>query len=151
MARTLFSVAVLVLLAGLISAASAQEKNELTGLIGRTFVSDHAAIDTSTPGALLTSGAGWSVEANYGRRLMDLGIVGLTAEVPLVVNFDENVHYPVNLVPRDYKSFIVTPSLRANLFPGQRNLAVGKCGRRLWLFQGEFHAGVRRDQSRRYR
>ncbi len=118
MARTLFSVAVLVLLAGLISAASAQEKNELTGLIGRTFVSDHASTDTITPGALLTSGAGWSVEANYGRRLMDLGIVGLTAEVPLVVNFDENVHYPVNLVPRDYKSFIVTPSLRANLFPG---------------------------------
>jgi len=117
MARTLFSVAVLVLLAGLISAASAQEKNELSGLIGRTFVSDHASINTSTPGALLTSGAGWSVEANYGRRLLDLGIVGLTAEVPLVVNFDENVHYPVNLVPRDYKSFIVTPSLRANLFP----------------------------------
>jgi hypothetical protein len=49
---------------------------------------------------------------------MDLGIVGLTAEVPLVVNFDQNVHYPANLVPRDYKSFIVTPSPRANLFPG---------------------------------
>ena len=118
MARTLFSVAVLGLLAGLIPAASAQEKNELTGLIGRTFVSDHAATGTSTPGALLTSGSGWSLEANYGRRLMDLGIVGLTAEVPLVVNFDENVHYPVNLVPKDYKSFIVTPSLRVNLFPG---------------------------------
>ena len=58
MARTLFSVAVLVILAGLISAASAQEKNELTGLIGRTFVSDHASVDTATPGALLTSGAG---------------------------------------------------------------------------------------------
>ena len=59
MARTLFSAAVLVLLAGLISAARAQEKNELTGLIGRTFVSDHAAIDTSTPGAL----------AHFGGRL----------------------------------------------------------------------------------
>ena len=118
MARTLFSVASLVLLAGLISVASAQEKNELTGLIGRTFVSDHASKDTSTPGALLTSGPGLSVEANYGRRLMDLGIVGLTAEVPLVVNFGEDVHYPVNLVPKNYKSFMVTPSLRANLFPG---------------------------------
>ncbi len=67
MARTLFSVAVLVLLAGLIPAASAQAKKELTGLVGRTFVSDHAATGTSTPGALLTSGAGWSLEANYGR------------------------------------------------------------------------------------
>ena len=102
---------------GLISAASAQERNELTGLIGRTFVSDHGVHGTSTPGALLTSGAGLSLEANYGRRLMDLGIVGLTAEVPFVVNFDENVHYDLNLVPKDYKSFFVTPSLRANLFP----------------------------------
>ncbi len=117
MARTLFSLAFLVLLAGLVPMAGAQEKNELTGLIGRTFVSDHASIDTTAPGALLTSGSGLSVEANYGRRLMDLGIVGLTAEVPLVINFGEDVHYPVNLAPKDYKSFMVTPSLRANLFP----------------------------------
>ena len=117
MVRTLFSVAVLVSLAGLISAASAQEKNELTVLLGRTFVSDHASVNTSTPGALLTSGAGLSLEANYGRRLLDLDLVGLTAEVPFVVNFGENVHYPANLIPKDYKSFVVTPSLRANLFP----------------------------------
>ena len=118
MGRTLFSFAVLVSLVGLTYGATAQEKNELSGLIGRTFVSDHAATDTITPGALLTSGAGLSLEANYGRRLMDLGIVGLTAEVPFVVNLDENVHYNLNLVPKDYKSFFVTPSLRANLFPG---------------------------------
>ncbi len=117
MARRLFSVALLVSLVGFAVAASAQEKNELTGVIGRTFVSDHASVDTSTPGALLTSGAGLSLEVNYGRRLMDLGLLGLTAEVPFVVNFDQNVHYPVNLAPKDYKSFVVTPSLRANLFP----------------------------------
>jgi hypothetical protein len=69
MARTLFSVVVLVLVAGLFSAASAQEKNELTGLIGRTFVSDHASTDTTTPGALVTSGADWSVEADQSTRL----------------------------------------------------------------------------------
>ena len=150
MARTLFSVAVLVLLAGLISAARAQEKNELTGLIGRTFVSDHAAIDTITPGALLTSGAGWSVEANYGRRLMDLGIVGLTAEVPFVVNFDENVHYTVNLVPGTTSLFRYALAARQPL-SGQRNLALGERGRRPWVFQGKFHTGVWRNQSRRNR
>ena len=48
---------------------------------------------------------------------MDLGLVGLTAEVPFVVNVKENVHYQLNLVPKDYRSFFVTPSLRANLFP----------------------------------
>ena len=98
--------------------ASAQEKNELTGLIGRTFISDHASDRHHHAGRLLTSKAGLSFEANYGRHLMDLGLVGLTAEVPFVVNFGENVHYNLNLVPKNYKSFFVTPSLRANIFPG---------------------------------
>jgi hypothetical protein len=48
---------------------------------------------------------------------LDLGLVGLTGEVPFVVNFNQNVHYDLNLVPKDYKSFFVTPSIRANLFP----------------------------------
>ena len=94
--------AVLWLLVGLTSGACAQERNELTGLIGRTFVSDHAVTGTSTPGALLTSERGLSVEANYGRRLFDSAIAG---------------HYDLNLVPKDYKSFFVTPALRANLSP----------------------------------
>ena len=118
MKRTLFLVAVLGSLVGLISGAGAQEKNELSGLIGRTFVSDHGVTGTSTPGALLTSGAGLSFQANYGRQLVDLGLVGLTGEVPFVVNFSEKVRYDLNLVPKDYKSFFVTPSIRANLFPG---------------------------------
>lgn len=118
MKRTLlFFVAVLGSLVSLISVAGAQEKNELTGLIGRTFVSDQGVTGTSTPGALLTSGAGLSFEANYGRRLMDLGLVALTGEVPFVVNFSEKTHFDLNLVPKDYKSFFVTPSVRANLFP----------------------------------
>lgn len=101
----------------LISGAAAQERNELTGVLGRTFVSDHAVIGTSTPGALLTTGAGLSVEGNYGRRLMNFGILGLTGEVPVVINFDEKTRYATNIVPKDYRSFFATPSLRANLFP----------------------------------
>ena len=115
MKRTIFLAAILVSLVTLIRGASAQERNELSGLIGRTFVSDQGV--NGEPGALLTSGAGLSVEGNYGRRLLDFGLVGLTGEVPFVVNFHENVHFDVNLVPKDYKSFFVTPSIRANLFP----------------------------------
>jgi hypothetical protein len=117
MKRTLFLAAVLASLVALTSGAAAQEKNELTGLIGRTFVSDQGVTGTSTPGALLTSGHGLSFEGNYGRRLLDFGIVALTGEVPFVVNIDEKVHYDLNLVPKDYKSIFVTPSIRANLFP----------------------------------
>lgn len=118
MKRTLLVAAALVSLASLMPGANAQEKNELTGVIGRTFVSDQGVTGTSTPGALLTSGAGLTLEADYGRHILDWGLVGLTAEVPFAVNFSENVHYDLNLTPKDYKSFFVTPSLRANLFPG---------------------------------
>ena len=117
MKQTIFLAAILGSLVTLISGASAQERNELTGVIGRTFVSDQGVTGTSTPGALLTSGHGLTFEANYGRRLMDFGLVGLTGEVPFVVNFKQNVHYDLNLVPKDYKSFFITPSIRANLFP----------------------------------
>jgi hypothetical protein len=117
MKRTLFFSAVVVSLAALIPLAGAQDRNELTGVIGRTIISDQGVRGTSTPGALLTSGSGLSFEVNYGRRFMDLGLLSLTGEVPLVVNVSENVHYDLNLVPKDYKSFFVTPALRANLFP----------------------------------
>jgi hypothetical protein len=117
MARKLFLFAVVLSWISLISTSGAKERNELTGIIGRTTISDHAVIDTSTPGALLTSGAGLTFEVNYARRLVNFGLVGLTAEVPVAINTGENVHYHLNLVPKDYKSFFVTPSLRANLFP----------------------------------
>ena len=67
-------------------------------------------------------------------RLMDLGIAGLTFEVPFVINFKQNVNFDLNLVPKDYKSFFVTPAIRANLFPDSRAFALGKCGRRIRPF-----------------
>ena len=115
MKRTFFLTAILGSLVTLISVAGAQERNELSGLIGRTFVSDQGV--PSNPGALVTSGHGLTLEANYGRRLMNFGLLGLTAEVPFVVNVKENVHFELNQIPEDYKSFFVTPALRANLFP----------------------------------
>lgn len=34
-----------------------------------------------------------------------------------MVDFNQNVHFDLNLVPKDYKSFFVPPAIRANLFP----------------------------------
>ena len=48
---------------------------------------------------------------------MDLGIVGLTLEVPFVINFKQEVHFDLNLVPKDYRALFVTPAVRANVFP----------------------------------
>ena len=128
MARTLFSAAFLVSLVVSTSAAVAQEKNELTGIIGRTFVSDQAVTGIVAADNLLHSGDRLTFEANYGRRLINLGIVGLTVEVPFVVNFHQDVHLDVNLVPKNYQSFFVTPAVRANLFPGS--------GLSLWVSGG---------------
>lgn len=117
MTRTVCWFALLALWGLLVCSASAQ-RNELTGIIGRTFVSDQGVNGFVTTDNKLTFGHGLSLEANYGRRLIDLGIVGLTFEVPFVVNFNENVQFNLNVVPKDYRSFFVTPALRANLFPG---------------------------------
>ena len=117
MVRTLFSVTFLMSLVLASGAASAQEKNELTGIIGRTFVSDQAVTSVTAADNILHSGSGITLEANYGRRLMDLGIAGLTFEVPFVINFKQDLRFALNLVPKDYRSFFVTPSIRANVFP----------------------------------
>ena len=37
--------------------------------------------------------------------------------MPAAFNFDQKIHYNLNLVPKDYTSIFVTPSLRANFFP----------------------------------
>ena len=50
MACAQFSVAVLVSLGMFVSAAMAQENNEITGMIGRTFVSDQGVIGTPRAG-----------------------------------------------------------------------------------------------------
>jgi hypothetical protein len=102
----------------LVTSGAKAQKNELTSIIGRTLISDQGVTGITAPDTNLHSGNGLTFEVNYGRRLLDLGIAGLTVEVPFVANFDENIHFDVNLLPKDYHSFFVTPSIRANLFPG---------------------------------
>ena len=101
----------------IVPTASAQ-KNELTGVIGRTFISDQGIQGSTTFDNLLRFGKGLTFEGNYARRFMTTAIFSVSAEVPLVINIDEDVHAaPPNRVPESYKSFIVTPAARLNLFP----------------------------------
>jgi hypothetical protein len=101
---------------GLLTASALAQKNELTGIIGRTFISDQGAINTNLFDNKLYFAEGLSFEVNYGRRLLGNGFVRLTFEVPAVFNLDEDVHFAANLVPSSYSTFFVTPSLRANIF-----------------------------------
>jgi hypothetical protein len=95
-----------------------EEKNELTGIIGRTFISDQGVRGTSAVDPTLRFGNGLSFELNYGRHLLGAGYAALTFEVPFVYNRDEDLGFSLNLIPETYSSFFVTPSVRANLLPG---------------------------------
>ncbi len=116
MARKQFGIAVLVAVTILGASAAAQQKNELAGIIGRTFISDQGVKGISTFDTTLHSGNGLTFEVNYGRRILGGDFAALTFEVPFVVNPDEDVHFSVNLIPGDYNSYFVTPSVRANVF-----------------------------------
>ena len=51
------------------SAAAQDEKNELTGLIGRIFISDQGIIGAMNLNPVVRSGNGLTFEVNYARRL----------------------------------------------------------------------------------
>ena len=100
----------------MLMASAFAQKNELTGIIGRTFVSDQGVLNTNLFDNNLRFGNGLTFEVNYGRHLMGNSFARLTLEVPAVFNFDQDLHFASNQVPESYKTYFVTPSLRANAF-----------------------------------
>ncbi len=98
------------------SAAAQDELNQLTGIIGRTFISDQGIKGGIPPNNLIRSGKGLTFEVNYSRRLFGTSIYSLSGEIPAVFNLDEDINSG-NLTPSDYKQIFVTPSARVNLFP----------------------------------
>jgi hypothetical protein len=98
------------------SAAAQDELNQLTGIIGRTFISDQGIAGATPPNNLVRSGKGLTFEVNYSRRLLGSSIYSVSGEVPVVFNLDEDLDSG-NVVPKDYKQIFITPSARVNLFP----------------------------------
>jgi hypothetical protein len=99
------------------SAAAQDEKNELTGMIGRTFISDQGILGANYPNPFVRSGKGLTFEVNYSRRLFATPIFSVSGEVPAVFNLDEDLGSGSDVVPADYKQIFVTPAVRLNLFP----------------------------------
>lgn len=99
-----------------VSAAAQDEVNQLTGIIGRVFISDQGIQGGIPPNNLIRSGKGLSFEVNYSHRFFGTSVYSLSGEVPVVFNLDEDLDSG-NVVPKDYKQVFVTPGLRLNLFP----------------------------------
>jgi hypothetical protein len=96
---------------------AAAQKNELTGILGRTFISNQGIPGAPSYDPELRFGNGLTFEINYARRVLNAGLFSLSWEVPFVVDPVEDLHTAQNLIPKQYSSFFVTPAARANLFP----------------------------------
>jgi len=97
-------------------AQAAAQKNELSGILGRTFTSDQGIQGAPSSDPNLTFGKGLTFEVNYARRVMGNGLLSIALEVPFVVNADEDVHAHTNPL-LGYRSYFVTPAARLNFFP----------------------------------
>jgi hypothetical protein len=100
----------------MLAASALAQKNELTGIIGRTIISDQGVPNAGLFNNNIRFGKGTTFEINYGRHLMGSGFTQLAFEVPAVFNFDQDLNFAANSVPEGYKSYFVTPALRANVF-----------------------------------
>jgi hypothetical protein len=99
------------------TAVAQDEKNELTGIVGRTFISDQGIPGATYFNPFVRSGKGLTFEVNYARRLFGTPVYAVSGEVPAVFNLDEDLNSGSDVVPVDYKQIFVTPALRVNLFP----------------------------------
>jgi hypothetical protein len=96
---------------------AAAQKNELTGIIGRTFVSNQGIPGAPSYDPELRFGKGLTFEINYARHLVGGEVLALALEVPFVVDPAQDLHTAQNLVPNQYSSYFVTPAARLNVFP----------------------------------
>jgi opacity protein-like surface antigen len=113
-------IAAVALALGIAAQAAAQdEPNELTGMIGRIFISDQGIQGPNAPtiNPFVRSGNGLTFEVNYSRRLLRNPIFELSGEVLGTVNLDEDLNSGGDVVPSNYKQYFLTPGVRLNLFP----------------------------------
>jgi opacity protein-like surface antigen len=109
------AVGVLMAVCTLVTNAPAQ-KNELSGLLGRTFISDQGIRGGTFFDNNVHFGNGLTFEVNYSRRVLEPGPAAVSIEVPVVINWDEDLASDASQVPKNFKSYFVTPSARLNLF-----------------------------------
>jgi hypothetical protein len=114
-----FWIAILVVVALTAAVAAAQdEKNELSGVVGRDFIASQPIQDVNYFDPNIRFGRGLTVEGSYARRLIIFPIYSVSVEVPVAYNPDEDLHAGgPGLVPKDYSAIFVAPSARVNLFP----------------------------------
>jgi hypothetical protein len=101
--------------------AFAQDKSEVSVVIGRPFLTDQPVPNTSFFDNTIHFGHPVSVEASYGRKLLGSGgLLELSAEVPLLFSPNLKLNYGINTIPKSYTAFFVAPSVKLNVFAANR-------------------------------
>ena len=111
-------VALTVFVVMLVCGASAQV-NEVSGTLGRTFVSSQRIQGANFFNPDIHFGNGLTIGGNYSRLLKTHGIFGISGEVPVAFAFDMDLNTGTNVIPAQYKSLFITPAVRVNIFHGQ--------------------------------
>jgi len=96
-------------------AHAAAQKNEVAGLVGRTFISNQGIKGATFLNNEVRFGNGWTFEVNYAHRVLGAGFASVFLELPAVVNVNEKLNTGLNLIPENFKSYFVTPAARLNV------------------------------------
>ncbi|HVN19198.1 MAG TPA: outer membrane beta-barrel protein [Dongiaceae bacterium] len=114
-------VAVLAVIAlSAVSAVAQDEKNEIGGMLGRTFISDQTIQGATYFDPIIHSGKGLTFGGEYARHLYVTPVYSISAEGVLAYNTDVDLNageYGHAVVPTDLKKLFITPAVRLNLFP----------------------------------
>jgi hypothetical protein len=114
-------IAVLTVVTMLAASAFAQdEKNEIGGILGRTFISNQGIKSGLASNTVIAFGNGLSVEGEYARRFLVTPVYAISAEAVVMYNRDEDINggaYLAAVVPNQLSELFVTPAARVNLFP----------------------------------
>jgi hypothetical protein len=103
-----------------ISAVAQDEKNEVGGLLGRTFISDQGIQNATYFDPIIHSGKSLTIQGEYARRFWVTPIYSVSAEGLFVYAWDVDLNageYGHSVVPSDLKKLFITPAARVNLFP----------------------------------
>ena len=113
-------VALLSVVMVLVASGMAQnEKNELGGILGRTFISNQGIKDATVP-SVIAFGKGLTFDVDYARRFLVTPLYAVSGEVVFAYNPDEDINggsFGNAIVPPGMKELFVTPAARVNLFP----------------------------------
>ena len=96
------------------------KRNEIGGLIGRTFISDQGIKGATFFDPSFTPARALPYRDTIARRFIVTPIWSISGEALVVYNPDEDLNageYGHAVVPHDYKQLFVTPAARVNLFP----------------------------------